>query len=88
MTITRQRLGKHIPEVMLSTIEGHPLLGNGPINTHSGQQNTTYSVVSVPRNYKRAQSEELKEYRGIQRSTREYKGVVEFSSVGSQISPS
>jgi hypothetical protein len=30
-TITRQRLGKNIPEVKFSTIEGHPLLGNGPI---------------------------------------------------------
>jgi hypothetical protein len=32
---TRQRLGKHIPEVTLSTIEREPFLGNGPINTHS-----------------------------------------------------
>jgi hypothetical protein len=29
----RQWLSKNIPEVMLSTIEGHPLLGNEPINT-------------------------------------------------------
>jgi hypothetical protein len=35
MTIAGQRLGKHSPGVTLSTIEGHPLLGNGPINTHS-----------------------------------------------------
>jgi hypothetical protein len=35
MTIVRQRLGKHFPQVTLSTIEGQPLLGNGPINTHS-----------------------------------------------------
>jgi hypothetical protein len=35
MTSDRQRLGKNIPEVTLSTIEGHPLLGNEPINTHS-----------------------------------------------------
>jgi hypothetical protein len=35
MTIARQRLGKNVPEVTLSTIEGHPLLGNEPINTHS-----------------------------------------------------
>jgi hypothetical protein len=34
MPIARKRLGKHIPEVRLSTT-GHPLLGNGPINTHS-----------------------------------------------------
>jgi hypothetical protein len=52
MTIPNQRLGKHIPGVTLSTI-GHPLLGNGPINTPS---RTTvekfFSVWSVPRNYK------------------------------------
>jgi hypothetical protein len=35
MNIARQRLGKHIPEVTLSIIEGHPLLGNGPINRNS-----------------------------------------------------
>jgi hypothetical protein len=32
MTIARQRLGKHILKVMLSTKEGHPLPGNGPLN--------------------------------------------------------
>jgi hypothetical protein len=32
MTIARQRLGKNIPEVKLSTVEGYPLLGNEPIN--------------------------------------------------------
>jgi hypothetical protein len=35
MPLARQRLGKHIPEVTLSTTEGHPLLGKGPIKTHS-----------------------------------------------------
>jgi hypothetical protein len=35
MIIAMQRLGKCIPYVMLSTIEGHPLLGNEPINIHS-----------------------------------------------------
>jgi hypothetical protein len=35
MTIARKLLGKHNPGVTLPTIEGHPLLGNGPINTHS-----------------------------------------------------
>jgi hypothetical protein len=34
MSISRQRLGKHIPEVTLSTI-GHSLLRSGPINTQS-----------------------------------------------------
>jgi hypothetical protein len=33
MTIARQRLGKHIPGVMLSTTEGHTLLGNGHSRT-------------------------------------------------------
>jgi hypothetical protein len=35
MSIARQRLGKNIPEVKISTIEEHPLLGKEPINTHS-----------------------------------------------------
>jgi hypothetical protein len=35
MPIVRQRLGKNIPEVMLSTVEGHLLLGNEPTNTYS-----------------------------------------------------
>jgi hypothetical protein len=35
MPIAKQRLSKHIPEVTLSTIEGHSLLGNEQINTHS-----------------------------------------------------
>jgi hypothetical protein len=34
MTVALQRLGKHSPGVTLSTTEGHPLLGNRPINTH------------------------------------------------------
>jgi hypothetical protein len=38
MTIVRQQLGKHIPGVTFSTIEGHPLLGNGPINTFPRRQ--------------------------------------------------
>jgi hypothetical protein len=38
--------------------------------------------------YKRAQSRELKEYRGVKWSTREHNGVVEFSSVGSENSSS
>jgi hypothetical protein len=32
MTIDRQRLRKNILEVTLSTINGHPFLGIGPIN--------------------------------------------------------
>jgi hypothetical protein len=34
MTIARERLGKHSPGITLSTIQGHPLLRDGPINTH------------------------------------------------------
>jgi hypothetical protein len=33
MAIARQPFGKIIPEVMLSTIGGHPLLGNGSLDT-------------------------------------------------------
>jgi hypothetical protein len=58
---TGQRLGKHIPGVTLSTLEEFPLLSNGPINTHSWQQKTVFSVRSLPRNYKRAQSGDVKE---------------------------
>jgi hypothetical protein len=66
--IVRQRLGKPIPEVTLSTI-GHLLLGNGSINTHYRQEKTVFSVESVRRNYKTAQS-------GVQRSTKEYNRVL------------
>jgi hypothetical protein len=55
MPNVRQRLGKHIPEVTLSTI-GHPLLDNGLINTHSWQYKAAFSVWPVPWNFKRAQS--------------------------------
>jgi hypothetical protein len=44
-----------------STIEGHPLLGNGPINTYYWQENTVFSMGSVPR----AQSENRGEYNGL-----------------------
>jgi hypothetical protein len=75
-TIARHWLGKHIPEVKIATIEGQALLGNGPINMHSRQQNV-FSMGSVPRNYKRTQSGELKEYyNGVRR---EYNGAVQFS---------
>lgn len=54
---------------MLSTIEGHALLGNRLINMHSRQQKTVFSKGSVLRSYKRAHSEELKEYEGVQGSS-------------------
>jgi hypothetical protein len=41
MTIDRQRLGKHIPEVTLSIVEGHPLLGNESLDTFPQQQIST-----------------------------------------------
>jgi hypothetical protein len=37
MPIATEWLGKNIPEVTLSTIEGHQLLGNGPIKKYSWQ---------------------------------------------------
>jgi hypothetical protein len=35
MPIARQRLCKQIPKHKRSTIKGHQLLGNGPMNIHS-----------------------------------------------------
>jgi hypothetical protein len=43
MTITRQRLCKHIPEVTLSTIEGRLLPGNGSLNTFPQERISTQS---------------------------------------------
>jgi hypothetical protein len=40
MTIARQRIGKHIPEVTLSTV-GYPLPGNGSLDTFPQQQIST-----------------------------------------------
>jgi hypothetical protein len=37
MTIARQRFGKQVPEVTLSTVEGHPLLGNRSLDTFPQQ---------------------------------------------------
>jgi hypothetical protein len=56
----------------------YPLLGNGPVNTHSNNKRR-FSVESVPR----VQSTEYGRVRRSTRSTRDYNGVVEFSSVGS-----
>jgi hypothetical protein len=83
MPIARQRLGKHIPEVTVSTIEGHPLLGNWLIKTDSWQQKTVFSwgpcrVIIRGHSQKNWRStKEYKEYRGVQRN-----------SVGSQNSSS
>jgi hypothetical protein len=41
MTIVRKRLRKHIPEVTLSIIEGHPLPGNGSINVSAARNKQT-----------------------------------------------
>jgi hypothetical protein len=46
MTIAKQMLGKHIPEVTLSTIEGHPFLSNETINIYSSQQKRCFLCVS------------------------------------------
>jgi hypothetical protein len=60
---------KHTPW----TIEGHPLLGNGPINTQSWQQKTVFTVGSVPRSYKIAQSDVVQiRIEGAQRNTAEF----------------
>jgi hypothetical protein len=56
VSIAGQRLGNTFPKHTLSTIEGHPLLGNGPINTYSSHHKAMSSVGFVPRRYKRAQS--------------------------------
>jgi hypothetical protein len=60
------------PKHTLSTIR-YPLLGNGPINTHSWQQKTVFSVGSLPRSYKRAQAVVVQvRIEGVQRSTTEF----------------
>jgi hypothetical protein len=61
-----------LPKHTLSTIEGYPLLGNGPINSHSWQQKTVFTVGSVRRSYKRRQSVVLQiRIEGVQRSKTE-----------------
>jgi hypothetical protein len=70
--------------VTLSIIEWHPLICNGPINMHSCQQNTVFSVGSVPKNYGT-----IRIIGGVWRSTKDYERMqrssgVQFSSVGSQ----
>jgi hypothetical protein len=62
---------------------GHPLLGNGLI-THSWEQETVFSVRSVPRNFKRTDSGELQKYGKVERSMREYNGVVEVRIVSAE----
>jgi hypothetical protein len=34
-------LGKHVPTNAQPTIEGHPLLGNGPLNSSRGNEYAT-----------------------------------------------
>jgi hypothetical protein len=81
MTITGQRLDKRIPEGTLSTIEGHSVLVNGPINMHSWQQKMVFCVRSALRNYNMAQPGKLKEYEGIQWNAKAYEGVQRSSGV-------
>jgi hypothetical protein len=66
------------PKNTLLTIQGHPLLGNGPINTDSRQQKTVFSVGSVPRTCRRAQS--VANQTKNCRSTTEYNGVQSSSN--------
>jgi hypothetical protein len=51
MSIARQRLGKHIPEVTFSTIEGNQLLGNGSISTHSLTEDCVFGGVTAEKIY-------------------------------------
>jgi hypothetical protein len=51
--IARKRVGRHIPATHMNATIGHPLLGNGPVNTHSWQPNAVFSVVSVQSGYKK-----------------------------------
>jgi hypothetical protein len=41
MTIARQRFGKHVPKVRLSTVEGPPLLGSKSLGTFHGNGKNT-----------------------------------------------
>jgi hypothetical protein len=41
MTTAMQRLGKHIPEVTLSTIEGHPLPGKRSVQSTTSTRRHT-----------------------------------------------
>jgi hypothetical protein len=63
--IARQRVGKHIPANQAHATIGHRLLRSGPVNMHSWQQKTVFSVGSLPISYKRAESEDGTEYRTI-----------------------
>jgi hypothetical protein len=52
--IARQRIAKHISATNVNaTIEGYPLLGNEPLNMHSRQEKTVFSVKSVQSGYKK-----------------------------------
>jgi hypothetical protein len=69
--IARQRVGKHIPATQAhATVKGDPLLYKRLVNTHSSQQKTVFFVGSVPRSYKRAQSEDGKKYTRVVESSR------------------
>jgi hypothetical protein len=72
MTIARQRPCKHSLGVTLSTIEGHPLLGNGPLNTRS-RTTEGECFPSSPCRGIVGGHKEISEA-GSSRSTREYSG--------------
>jgi hypothetical protein len=71
--IARQRVGKDFPAIQAHvTIEGHPLLDNGPVNT-------VYSMGSMPRSYKGTEKTRRSSKReGVEKSSRE---GVEFGRV-------
>jgi hypothetical protein len=62
--IARQRLGKHSPAKQTRSTIWRLLLGNGAVITPL-QQYRLFSVRSVPRGYKRTQSEDATEYRTV-----------------------
>jgi hypothetical protein len=73
--IAMQWLGKHSPGVTFSTTEGHPLLGNGPINRHSRTTEENCfprgPCRGIVREHRGVPRLAVVEYNGVQRSTTE-----------------
>jgi hypothetical protein len=53
ISIARQRVGKHIPSTQAHKTIGRLLPDNGPVNTHSWQQETVFYVGSAQSVYKK-----------------------------------
>jgi hypothetical protein len=74
MPIARQRLGKHIPDVTLSTLKGHLLLGIGQSTRILDKRRRCLPwgpCLRIIRGY----SQKNLRLQGVQRSTKEYQGV-------------